>query len=164
MLVNKNIIWQIKRYKMSNVYISSSELADMLDHLTNAELKLYNHIKGGVVKQVDETFFTRKSIAEVLNISPRSVDNLKAALKKKGYLIIDKFKDNRGKQMVRVIVGKDQVILYNLGLNLEITNAKAYNQLLKLYPVTDANLTESQRKLMIEDLNKYYLEHKHEFK
>lgn len=163
MLVSKNVIWQIKRYKMNNVYISSSELDDLLNNLTPTEIRLYNHVKSGALQNVDTTFFSSKSLAQSLGTTPKTIDNLKALLKKKGYLVIDRFKDNRGELMVRAVIGKDQVVLYNLGLNMEITNAKAYSKLLKLFPIDDTNLTQDAREELVVKLNEYYEVNKQDF-
>ena len=148
---------------MTNVYISASESMDLLDHLTNTENKLYTLLKSSVLRHCTPDYFSSCNLAKELNIGVSTLDNAKSALKKKGYALVIKFKDENQRDMVRVVVGKDQVTLYNLGVMVEITNAKAYNKLLKQYPITDPKLSEPERTQMVEALNKYYSEHSNEF-
>jgi DNA-binding MarR family transcriptional regulator len=149
---------------MTNVYISASEQMDVYNNLTVTEGKLYTLLKSSPMLNPDTEYFTSKNLAKVLEISISTLDNAKSALKKKGYALVIRFKDENQKNIVRVVVGKDQVELYNLGILCEITSARAYNKLLKKFPVTNPTLTEDQRNQLVNDLNEYYAEHAQEFK
>ena len=158
MLRHTQVIYHIKRYAMTNVYISASENMDLLDNLTNTENKLYTLLKSSVLRNPTADFFSTVSLANEIGVSANTLKNAKSALKKKGYALIIKFKDENQSTVVRVVVGKDQVELYNLGVMVEITNTKAYNEMLKQFPITDAKLSDDQRSEMVKKLNEHYLE------
>lgn len=143
---------------MTNIYISTGELKAMLDELTPAEMGLYNLVKGSVMSNEAPIFYESKSLAISLGIKTTSVANLRSSLRTKGWLLITKFKDERGEPMVRVVIGKDQVTLYNLGLNVEITDAKAYKNLVKMFPFDDPETTLEERKALVAQANQYYKE------
>lgn len=164
MLLNKQVIYHIKRYNMTNVYISAYEQMDIYDNLNTTEGRLYTLLKSSVLSNCTPEYFTSANLAKELNVSVSTLDNTKSSLKKKGYALIIKFKDESLRNMVRVVVGKEQVTLYNLGVMVEITNAKAYNKLLKKFPITDSNLNDADREILVEQLNKHYLENISEYK
>jgi DNA-binding MarR family transcriptional regulator len=149
---------------MSNVYVSTDECRDLLKHLTPTEHELYVLLKGSILRNPTPKYFTNENLAKELGVAESTLKNAKAGLKKKGYAVVVHFKDERKQPMVRLVVGLEQVELYNLGVNVEITNAKAYDKLLQKFPVTNPTLSENQREEMIEELNQYFLEHGSEFK
>jgi len=139
-------------------------MMDLLSNLTPNEIKMYTLLKHSVLdKRITPTYFEDLNIAEKLGISAATVKKMRSILKTKGYALVIKFKDEDGDPMVRVVVGTDQVELYNLGVKAEITNTKAYKKLLQLFPVTDPNLTPEQREKLVEGLNQHYLDHINEF-
>lgn len=147
------------------MYITTTEMMDLLNNLTPNEIKMYTLLKHSVLdKRITPVYFEDLRIAEKLKVTESTVKKMRSVLKTKGYALIVKFKDEDGDPMVRIVVGKDQVELYNLGVKAEITNAKAYNKLLQMFPVTNPTLTKEQREKMVEDLNQYYLDHINEFK
>lgn len=164
MLRHTQVIYHVKRYAMTNVYISASEQMDIYDNLTATEGKLYTLLKSAVLRNPTPEFFSTKSLAKELGVGTSTLDNAKSALKKKGYALVIKFKDENQRTVVRVVVGKDQVVLYNLGVMVEITNTKAYNKLLKQFPVTNPTLTDAEREQLVAQLNQHYLENSSEYK
>lgn len=156
-LTNKQIIWHVKRKSMRNVYIDTFELEDLLSNLKPTELRLYNHIMGLVIKNPTLEALSTPALAKALNASESTIKKSRAALTAQGYLVIKKFKDEDGDSLVRVVIGKDQVILYNLGLKVEITDAKAYKDLEKRFGFTNKKLTLEERKEAVTRANEYYL-------
>jgi Iap family predicted aminopeptidase len=165
MLHCKQVIYQVARGGVRNVYITTEEMLDLLSNLTPNEVKLYTVLKHTALdKQITPAFFEDQNLSEKLDVSKATVKKMRSVLKTKGYARIIKFPDEDGTPMVRVVVGKDQVELYNLGVKAEITNARAYKKLLQQFPVTDKSLTQEEREQEVKDLNQYYLDHAHEFK
>ena len=60
--------------------------------------------------------------------------------------------------MLRVVVGKDQVELYRLGLMYEISDSSQYKTLVKKFDFTNPTLTEDERKERIQQANTYWKE------
>jgi len=164
MLKNRQVIFHIKRYAMTNVYISTSEMDDLIDNLNPTEMKLYNLLKGSALINPSVNYFDSDNLAMLLKTTTNTINKSKSILKQKGYALIVRFRDESKEPMVRVIVGKDQVYLYNLGLKYEITNSKAFNRLLNKFPIMDNSLTVAQREEAVKEFNKYYLDHIEEFK
>lgn len=163
MLVNKQVLFHVKRYAKSNVYISATEAKDLLDNLSTMENKIYITLKESVMQNPTPDFFTSANLAVVLQASPSSIDNARSKLKTKGYAQIIHFRDENKRPMVRVVIGKDQMRLYSLGVMCEITNAKAFNKLLDMFPVLDPKYTEDERQDIVNQLNQHYIENKGEF-
>ena len=159
LLKNKQVLWHVKRKTMRNVYIDTVELADLIDNLKPIELKLYNYLMGLVVKNPSVDAFETATIANELNCAQGTVKNARAALTTKGYLVIRKFRDESGDPMIRVVLGKDQVELYNLGLKVEITDSKHYRQLVDQFQFNDPKLTPEQRAERVKEANDFYLNH-----
>ena len=164
MLKHRQIFFHVKRKARIDVYITGNELEDLIDNLSSTELKLYSKLHNSILHNPTIEYFTDENLSKELNLSIGSIKNAKTGLKQKGYALIVKFKDELGKPCLRVIVGKDQVTLYNLGINVQITNAKAFNKLLDRFPVLDPNITQQQREDYVKQFNEYYLENLNEFK
>ena len=164
MLKHRQIFFHIKRKAMSNVYITSNELIDLVNNLSGTELKLYSLLHNSAMLNPTVDYFEDINLAKELQVSDGTVRNAKSALKQKGYALIIKFKDEDNNPCLRVIVGKEQVNLYNLGIKCEITNSKAFNRLLSKFPIMDSSLTAAQREEAVKEFNKYYLDHIEEFK
>jgi len=158
MLKLKQIFFHIKRKSMTDVYISGWEMEDLIANLTTTELRLFTKLHNSVLINPSVDYYEETNLAKELNLAVSSIKNAKTALKQKGYAIIVKFKDEQGKPCLRVIVGKDQVTLYNLGINVEITDAKEFQKMLKKYPITDPSLTIEQREEMVKQINQEYLQ------
>jgi hypothetical protein len=148
---------------MSNVYISRQEFDELLQTLTTTEARLYNLIHSSILENPDVEYFSDSNLSAVLNVPPGTIANAKSALKQKGYMLLVRFKDDRGTPCIRVIVGKEQVELYNMGITAEITNIKAYNKLKQQFRLLDPTLSAEEKTKAIEAFNAYYDSHKTEF-
>lgn len=164
MLKNKQVIWHVKRKTMRNVYVDTVELEDLLTNLKPVELRLYNYLMGLAVKNPSTDAFETKAMADVLNVAQGTIKNARASLKHKGYLVIRKFTDESGDSMVRVVLGKDQVQLYNLGLKVEITDSSQYKALAEMFMFNDPTMSPEERKERAEAANTHYLSHMHKSK
>lgn len=148
---------------MSNAYISTKEFDELLQNLTPVEARLYNCVYGSILVNPDVEYFSDSNLSAILNIPTGSIANAKSGLKQKGYMLLSRFKDERGTPCIRVIIGKEQVELYNLGITAEITNLKAYNQLKGKFRLLDPSLTATEQAKAVADFNEYFKEHKSEF-
>lgn len=148
---------------MSNAYISTKEFDELLQNLTPVEARLYNCVYGSILVNPDVEYFSDSNLSAILNIPTGSIANAKSGLKQKGYMLLSRFKDERGTPCIRVIIGKEQVELYNLGITAEITNLKAYNQLKGKFRLLDPSLTAAEQAKAVADFNEYFKEHKSEF-
>lgn len=157
MLVDKKVIYQVKRKRGVHVYMSTYEVNEALEELTTAEFKLYNLLYGSVLKNVSPSFYKPKELAILLNVKPNTVSKLLTSLKQKRYVVIEWFKDNSGTQMVRVVLGKDQVDLKNMGIDVEITSAKHYAEMLKRFNLLEPNISQEEKEKRVQAANKYYL-------
>lgn len=160
MLKNKQITFYVKRFAMSNVYLSIQEAQDIHLTLSTQEYMLYTTVKGMVLENPIAEELLNPNLAKRLGISVKTVANVKSSLKKKGYLIINHYRDMDNDLRADVWVGKDQVHLYNLGLKVEITDAKFYNQILKKYNLLDPSLTKDERQELVSKINEEYKESK----
>lgn len=158
MLKYNSVIHHIARTKgKTNLYITEEETLDLLDNLTPNEHKFYAFCKFSPLKNHTPEDFTSAGLAEHLGMSVKSVDTVKGSLRKKGYVVIRKFKDERGLTLVRVIVGKEMVLLYNCGLNVAITDSKAWPTMIRKFPqILEANVDPAARKAWIDEMNQYY--------
>ena len=159
MLINRQIIFHIKRKTMRRIYLEPLELDELIQALTTSEFRLYAHIMGLALANPVISDFTTQEFAAALQLSVGVIKNARASLQRKGYLLIKKFRDEDGDPMVRVVLGKDQVGLYNLGLKVEILDGKAFKELVIRFDFMNSTLTSEQRSLAVEAANKYYLEH-----
>ena len=158
MLKNKQVVFHVKRYVMSNVYISADENIDLIDNLTPAEHKLYSIVKRSIMINPKPEYFDNGNLANEIGVNTNTLAKLRSNLKTKGYLLITKFKDEDGDPMVRVVVGKDQVALYNKGIKVEITNAKQYKEMINKYDLLNPSLSKDELADRIDQANKEYSE------
>jgi hypothetical protein len=156
MLQNKQVVFHAKRKAMRNIYVDGKELDDLLNNCTTGEMRLYSLLVNSVLINPSPEYFETKNLAKALDVSEGTIKNARSGLTKKGYIIINKFKDENGEPMVRVVIGKDQVELYNLGLKVEIKDSRAYKKLCKEFPITDPNLSIDERKKLVEQANRAY--------
>lgn len=164
MLKYRQIFFHIKRKTRIDVYLSMAEHMEAHSNLTSAEYRLFMLLHNSVLLNPTVDYFEDASLATELDLSISSIKNARIGLRQKGYALLIKFKDESNEPCLRVIVGKDQVALYNLGIKAEITNAKAFNKMLEMFPVLDPNLSQADRDELVKGYNKYYLEHINEFK
>ena len=157
MFQNKLSIYMVKRMSNSNIYISHTEQVDLLDNLSTSELKLYSYLKFSPLFNRTPADFKADVLAHALNMAPQTVRNNLTSLKRKGYARIEFFTDERKELVVKVVVGKDQVELYSLGLDVEITDSKQYNAMLQKFPITDPTLPLDVRKELVQQANEYIL-------
>lgn len=160
MLINKSTTFYVKRYAMSNVYLSIAESQDLISNLTTAEFMLYTTVKGMTLERPCAEALRTPELASRLGVTQKTLSNIKSSLKKKGYLIITFGKDGDGELTAQVFIGKDQVELYNLGLKYEITDASSYRKLVKMFPFTDSSLSLDERKQLITAANEYLQNYK----
>lgn len=149
----KRVIYFIKRKTMSNVYISLTELKDVKKNLTSTEQDLFFVLYYAILKNPTPEYFENKNLANELGLSVGSIKNAKTGLKQKGYALIEKFKDNYNETFVKIIIGKDQVELHNLGLNVEITNLKDYKKIAEQYDLLNPKLSLQKRKHIVNKIN-----------
>jgi len=164
MLKNKSITFFVKRYVATTVYLSVKETQDLITQLTASEAMLYTEIKGMVLESPDASQLKNAALAARLNTPERTIINAKASLKKKGYMVITFGTDGDGDTTAQVYLGKDQVELYNLGLKVEITDARAYKKLLKRFPIDNPTLSQEERIKLVKAFNEYYENNREEFK
>lgn len=155
MLQNKQTTYYIRRCKMNNIYINHTELSDLVDNLSPREVKFYSQIKYNALSKPPASYYLTPELAATFKMTTKAMSDMKSKLKKKGYLIIITGKDERGNPTAKVIVGKDQVELYNLGLDVEITDSKTYKEMLKHFPITDQSLDLEKRKELVELANEW---------
>lgn len=163
MLKQRTIIYHLRRHTMSNVYISRQELESLIQNLTTTELRLYNLIHNSILENPSIDYFSDANLASILGVSTSSISNAKSGLKQKEYMLLVRFKDETGVPCMRVVVGKEQVELYNMGIKSEITNLKAYNQLKNKFRLLDPSLTADEQAKAVVEFNEYFKEHKSEF-
>lgn len=157
MLKNVLILYMVKRAANVNIYLSYDELVDIQENLSSGEQRLYTYLRYTPLKQLSPEDFKADALATAINAASKTVQNMLSALKRKGYAQIVFFTDERGNQGVKVVVGKEQMQLYNLGLDVCITDAAAYQQILKRYPLDNDTVPLEQRKQMIKEANEYAL-------
>lgn len=148
---------------MSNVYISTLELDELVRELTSVELRLYILVHNSILENPTVDFFSDANIATRLNIPIGSIRNAKTSLKNKGYLLLVRFRDETGIPCIRVIVGKEQVELYNLGIKGEVTNLKGFDKLKQQFGLSDTTLSQDQKLEAVRKFNEYYENNKEEF-
>ena len=148
---------------MSNVYISTLELDELVRELTSVELRLYILVHNSILENPTVDFFSDANIATRLNIPIGSIRNAKTSLKSKGYLLLIRFRDETGIPCIRVIVGKEQVELYNLGIKGEVTNLKGFDKLKQQFGLSDTTLSQDQKLEAVRKFNEYYENNKEEF-
>ena len=148
---------------MTNVYISTLELDKLVSELTSVELRLYILIHNSILENPNVDFFSDANIATRLNIPIGSIRNAKTSLKNKGHLLLIRFRDETGIPCIRVIVGKEQVELYNLGIKGEVTNLKGFDKLKQQFGLSDPTLTQDQKLEAVRKFNEYYENNKEEF-
>ena len=148
---------------MSNVYISTLELDELVRELTSVELRLYILIHNSILENPNVDFFSDSNLSTRLSIPIGSIRNAKTALKKKGYMLLVKFRDETGIPCIRVIVGKEQVELYNLGIKGEVTNLKGFESLKQQFGLSDPTLSQDQKLESVRKFNEYYENNKEEF-
>ena len=155
MLRNTLSIYMVKRRAMSNIYLEENEISDLLTNLKPTEIRVYTHLKFSPKYNLAPEAFKPDALANRLGMPTKTIRNALSALKTKQYAMLEFFRDNRKNLGVKVIVGKDQVELYNLGLDVEISDAKTYREVLRMFPINDHNLPLSERKNMVEAANDY---------
>ena len=148
---------------MTNVYISTLELDELVRELTSVELRFYILIHNSILENPNVDFFSDANIATRLNIPIGTIRNAKTSLKTKGYLRLVRFRDETGIPCIRVIVGKEQVELYNLGIKGEVTNLKGFDKLKQQFGLSDPTLTQDQKLEAVKKFNEYYEDNKEEF-
>ena len=163
MIKFKSVIYHLRKKTMSNVYISNLELDELVRELTTVELRLYILIHNSILENPNVDFFSDSNISARLNIPIGSIRNAKTALKNKGYMLLVKFKDETGTPCIRVIVGKEQVELYNLGIKGEVTNLKGFDKLKQQFGLSDPTLSQNQKLEAVRKFNEYYENNKEEF-
>lgn len=146
-----------KRYSMTNVYITPKEAIDLLDNLTTAEHKLFLTVHNMIKKSPAPEELKNENLAKLSNVAEKTIRNAKAGLKKKGYLVIGFGKNHQGKLSAEVYIGKEIVELYNLGLNVDITDVQLYRELCDKFQLDDPNAfaTLEERKEAVRQANEY---------
>ena len=157
MLKNVLILFMVKRAANVNIYLSYEELVDIQENLSTGEQRLYTYLRYAPLKQLTPEDFKSEALAAATKVASKTVQNTLSALKRKGYAQIVFFLDERGNQGVKVIVGKEQVQLYTLGLDVCITDAATYQQILKRFPLDNDTVPLEQRKQMVKEANEYAL-------
>lgn len=148
---------------MRNVYIDCDELDDLVDNCRPAEIKLYNLLVQSVLLNPSVDFYSTANLARSLEMSEGTLKKARASLMLKGYILLCKFRDETNEPMIRVIVGKEQVELYNLGLKVEIQDAKAYRKLVKEFDFIDPTLSLEERKDRVKKANTAYATNPQEY-
>lgn len=148
---------------MSNVYISAAEFDDLIQNLNVPEMRLYSAVFNSIIQNPAPDFYSDTSLAKLLSISVGSVKNAKTGLKQKGYMLLVRFKDERNIPCMRVIIGKDHVAAYNLGITAEITNPKVFDKLIAQFKLNDPSLTPEEKVQKVCEFNDYYKAHQSEF-
>ena len=148
-------IYMIKRMASSNIYISPKEGEDILDNLNTGEHKVYHYLRHSPLFNRTPEEFKPAAIAAYTNQALKTVQNQLTSLKKKGYAEIVWFRDERNNQGVKVIVGKDQMLLYKLGLDVQITDGKQYNQILEKFDILNPTLSDTDRQELVKQANEY---------
>ena len=151
---------QKRKQGMSNVYMDEHEIKEAVDALTTSEFKLYVQLYYAILKNPDTSYFSDANLAKELGLAVGTVASAKSALKAKGFARIVKFKDESGSQCLRVIIGKDQMALYNAGIKVSITDPKAFNTILDEYPLLDTTIPIEQREKMVDEINQKYSNNK----
>lgn len=153
MLNNKSITFYIKRLAMNNVYCSNAEIRTMVTELTPTEINLYTTLKDMALGKSGASELKNDMLAKRLEVSVKVLANTKSSLKKKGYAVINFSKDSDGDLLAQVYLGKDQVALYNLGVKVEIGDAKKYNELKHLLKLDDPKVTPEMRQILVDQFN-----------
>ena len=155
MLKNNLTLIAVKRMPSSQYYPGLKEELDLLDSLSTSEYKVYLFLNYSPIRNLAPEDYSAEAISTELGLAVKTVQNALSALKKKGYANLVWFKDERGSQGVKVIVGKEQMQLYALGLDVCIKDAKLYNELLSKFPVNDPSLDIEKRKALVKEANEY---------
>ena len=153
-----------RKNTMSQNYISTKEALDIRDNLNQQEFILYATIKGMIGTDPLAEELKNPALAKRMNLSEKSIANAKSGLKRKGYLLITFSRDADGYLRADVILGKEMMTLYNLGLKVAFTSAKHYNKVMAKFPVDNPTLPDAERMQIAEEANKYILAHPEEFK
>lgn len=157
LLNNKQVILHTMKRTPKTVYLTQLELIDLVNTLPSQDLKLYGHLLDLAAKNPTPEQFETVNLAKALNVKEGVIRKSRASLVKHEYLIIEKFKDYQGDKMVRVVLGKEPVRLYKLGIKVSISNAKAYKEILKKFPIDNPTLTQEERNKLVEEANNYYM-------
>lgn len=156
MLKNTQVIYHIKLHNGREVRFSLAEYNDLNENLTQPEKKLYEILKNAWELNVPPEYFKTQNLAKLMHINAKTCTVVKSRLKTKGYAQIRFFKDENNKQMVRVVVGKEQMVLYQLGVLRQIMDSAQYDALLEEYPITDPDLSTEEREDLIQQFNSNY--------
>jgi hypothetical protein len=164
MLRRQQIFFHIKHNKPRSVYIEINECRELHNILKPSEFELYMVLLHSILKNPTTDYYSTDSLCKELKVSKGTLHNVKSALKSKGLAEIIPFRDERNEPCLRVIVGRELMLLYSLGVNIAITNAKAYDKLVDKFPITNPDLTTEEREKLVTDCNQYYLDNPQEFK
>jgi len=89
----------------------------LVKNLTPIEFRLYVEVYYAANKNWIPEQYSNTNLANLLNVSVGSIAKAKSILKKKSYLVFINKKDG-----LHIIIGKDQVELYNKQINEKYKN------------------------------------------
>jgi hypothetical protein len=115
----RTIFFHIEEYPFNydSSEITYTDIDDLKQNLNTLELEIYKFlVESQYKKNVNTKMFSDINLSQKFNISLSTLRNTKVSLKKKGYVLIKKFKDETGQTCLRIIVGLWQVIAYNFGI------------------------------------------------
>ena len=152
---NLTSVFYMRTNKMCNRYLTSNEIREMVRELSPSEIDLYIAVRDLSYVKPEAYKLKNKYLAELIGTTEKLLSKQKSSLRKKGYMLIEHYKDPRGDAMVNVVLGKEQVMLYELGLKVRIVDYKAFKKLNAVYGLFDENITLEERKerlkAMLED-------------
>lgn len=155
---NKTIMFFSKVYAKSSVYLSIPEALDISDNLTPSERTMYITVKGMMLSKPDVSILSTAGLARACKLPAKTVTNVRSTLRKKGYLLINFYRDHEKLKRADVVIGKEPVELYNAGIRVDITSIQAYTQVRDRLRFDDPKMTAAMRNRVVEEINSEYKE------
>lgn len=153
-------VLKMVKYKAKRViYISEQEQLDLIDALTPTEFKLYTTLIFSLSKNWSPADYQYDAIARRMRCSTKTIQNTYYSLRKKGYVELAFFKDEQKEQCVKVVIGKDMVELYKLGVSASITDSQHLQEAMAMYPLDRANMSQEEINEAVERINQHIMNH-----
>ena len=153
----------LKHIKSSHIYPSSELMIELLDNLSPTEVKLYLYYGYAPLTNPDKNYFSNETISNNLKIPIGTVKNAKHALKRKDYLRLSTYANNNGQKILKIILGRENTILHDLGFEARVVKPALRNRLLHKFNFEDPNIGLTERKELLSQANQYIKNNPTEF-
>ena len=163
-LVHDNLTVKRRTHKVkTGLYLTRYEKREILKELDDSNcFVLYDYFATAPLKsalEVDDIY-----IGKQLNWSTVKVRRIKAELEQAEYLTFDEAVRKSDSMILSIAyVGKMYHMLIKANLPRNILNSPALTKLLKLFPLNDPMLNQTEKDTMVDEMNDYYKNNIEEF-